>query len=835
MTLGDLKAGCALVAVVLALPALAQTTPDEPVRSGVTDIVVTAQRRAENVQDVPIAISAFSSDQLRSQGVSSALELGNFVPNLVAQNNTGLGSANAYYLRGLGNTETIPTFDPPVGTYVDDIYLSRQNANNLNLFDVERVEVLRGPQGTLFGRNTTGGAINVILREPGKNFGGYAEVGYGRYNKKLARGSVDIPLAPTFSVKLSGYWQDDDGYVKNTTTGERLNDDDGWGARVGLRGALSPSITWNGSYAHIKADGENILNFDCNPANPTQCDGRFATTGLRKSNPSGSQFAGLAVPITGRKANYPLGNRTDTDLVTSKLDIGIGDAATLSLITGYVSQIQQYAIDFYDGRSGPTLTNPNPPVVGFPRGGFTIINDGQAEQFSQEAKIAGSLGDKLIDYVAGVYYIREDVKTDFADVFANSLTLGDRVLKNSTEAIAGYVQGDLNLGIFKLTAGVRYTDEIKKIGFRDNRPACQVAVPAANCLFDQNFFVPPNGSTVLTAQPIPLRQQAKVWTPRFAVNLKPTDDLLLYVSATKGFKSGGWNARGYTPAGVLPFGPEKVWSYEAGLKAELFDRKVRANISVFQLDVTDLQTLSGLVNPVNGSISFVTRNFADYQNRGVEAEFTLVPVTGLNLFANVGYSSDKYKLKANQPAFDQYGIQSVAGQITACQAALAAGKVPGGPNVPATQPSIAACAAGIVNAQGKLATPVRTPDWTLALGGSYRAEFGNGMSLVPSASATYRSDQEVATANLTIRTGAITGTNGTFNFNPNSGTPVIGSFSKAAWLVNAGIALNGSDEKWQLAVQCTNCFDKAYVQSALVNTTYLNPPMSWQVRARYNF
>ncbi len=835
MTLGDLKAGCALVAVVLALPALAQTTPDEPVRSGVTDIVVTAQRRAENVQDVPIAISAFSSDQLRSQGVSSALELGNFVPNLVAQNNTGLGSANAYYLRGLGNTETIPTFDPPVGTYVDDIYLSRQNANNLNLFDVERVEVLRGPQGTLFGRNTTGGAINVILREPGKNFGGYAEVGYGRYNKKLARGSVDIPLAPTFSVKLSGYWQDDDGYVKNTTTGERLNDDDGWGARVGLRGALSPSITWNGSYAHIKADGENILNFDCNPANPTQCDGRFATTGLRKSNPSGSQFAGLAVPITGRKANYPLGNRTDTDLVTSKLDIGIGDAATLSLITGYVSQIQQYAIDFYDGRSGPTLTNPNPPVVGFPRGGFTIINDGQAEQFSQEAKIAGSLGDKLIDYVAGVYYIREDVKTDFADVFANSLTLGDRVLKNSTEAIAGYVQGDLNLGIFKLTAGVRYTDEIKKIGFRDNRPACQVAVPAANCLFDQNFFVPPNGSTVLTAQPIPLRQQAKVWTPRFAVNLKPTDDLLLYVSATKGFKSGGWNARGYTPAGVLPFGPEKVWSYEAGLKAELFDRKVRANISVFQLDVTDLQTLSGLVNPVNGSISFVTRNFADYQNRGVEAEFTLVPVTGLNLFANVGYSSDKYKLKANQPAFDQYGIQSVAGQITACQAALAAGKVPGGPNVPATQPSIAACAAGIVNAQGKLATPVRTPDWTLALGGSYRAEFGHGMSLVPSASATYRSDQEVATANLTIRAGAITGRNGTFNFNPNSGTPVIGSFSKAAWLVNAGIALNGSDEKWQLAVQCTNCFDKAYVQSALVNTTYLNPPMSWQVRARYNF
>nr|WP_232307657.1 Plug domain-containing protein [Sphingobium chungbukense] len=106
---------------------------------------------------------------MRSQGVSSTLELGRFVPNLVSMNNTGVGSANAFYLRGLGNTETIPTFDPPVGTYVDEIYLSRQNANNINLFDVERVEVLRGPQGTLFGRNTTGGAVNVILKEPARN------------------------------------------------------------------------------------------------------------------------------------------------------------------------------------------------------------------------------------------------------------------------------------------------------------------------------------------------------------------------------------------------------------------------------------------------------------------------------------------------------------------------------------------------------------------------------------------------------------------------------------------------------------------------------------------
>ena len=190
----------AALSAITALPAAAQVEAPAEETGGIADIVVTAQRRAENVQDVPIAISAFSAEQLEAQGVGNTLQLGQYVPNLVAQNNTGIGSANAYFLRGLGSTETIATFDPPVGTYVDDVYLSRQNANNLALFDVERIEVLRGPQGTLFGRNTTGGAINVIMAQPGDSFGGFAEIGYGRFSKTLARGSVDLPLADTLAM-----------------------------------------------------------------------------------------------------------------------------------------------------------------------------------------------------------------------------------------------------------------------------------------------------------------------------------------------------------------------------------------------------------------------------------------------------------------------------------------------------------------------------------------------------------------------------------------------------------------------------------------------------------
>ena len=169
------------------------------------------------------------------------------------------------------------------------------------------------------------------------------------------------------------------------------------------------------------------------------------------------------------------------------------------------------------------------------------------------------------------------------------------------------------------------------------------------------------------------------------------------------------------------------------------------------------------------------------------------------------------------PATDIYGIQSVAAQQAACRAAIAAGRIPGGSNT-------AACAAGIVTPAGNIATPVRTPKWTLATGGSYRAEFAGGMSLVPSLNASWHSLQEVQTSNYTIYSGAITGTNGTYPANPYGGGFLQGSRSPAAWLVNASIALNGVGDAWQLSAGCTNCLDEEFVQSALANTTYLNQP-----------
>lgn len=827
------RGGVAFVALMSAMPAVAQEAA--PAEEGIQDIIVTAQRRSESVQDVPIAISAFSSDQLEAQGVSNTLQLGQYIPNFVAQNNTGLGGANAYFLRGLGNTESIATFDPPVGTYVDDIYLSRQNANNLSLFDVERVEVLRGPQGTLFGRNTTGGAVSVILRDPGKDFGGYAELGYGRFDKVLARGSVDIPLAESFGVKLSGFYEDDKGYVKNVTTGDRLNDSDAWGVRLGIKGQLSERVSWRGSFAHLENDGENILNFTCNPANPTQCNGRFATSGLREGKTfTPSLF--LPVPVTGTKANFGQGVRTQTNLVTSNLELGFGEAATLNLITGYVDLRQQFAIDFFDGRGSPTIAAPNPAVRGLARGGFTILNDAKNDQFSQEIKLTGSLGDGLIDYVGGFFYIKENNFTDFADLFgispALTLLLADRTLRNSTEAYAGFLQTDFNVtDQIKLTAGIRYTDETKKLDFADNRSSCRDGTIEANCVDNLNLIAP-------SGVRIPRKLSAKIFTPRFAINYKPTDDLLVFASATRGFKSGGWNARGTAASQLLPFGPEKVWSYEAGFKSDLFDNKVRANLTLYYQDTTDLQTPSALV-AATGAITFITRNFADYRNQGAELELSFAPVKGANLFVNAGYQDDKYKIDRNAPARDVFGIQSVAAQQAACIAQRAAGQVPAAPNTaPMGQPvnNAPACGAGIIAPDGSIATPVRTPKFSLAVGGSYKAELGSsGWSATPSVNASYTSKSETGTSNVNIRTGPITGSNGTFPANPFSGDFITGSASESHWLVNASLSIRSPKDRVSLSVECTNCFGEEFVQSSLGNFSYLNRPREWMVRTKYKF
>jgi iron complex outermembrane recepter protein len=254
-----------------------------PTFAQLEEVLVTAERREASVQDVPVAVSAYGEELIENLQLDDTLDLINVVPNMFGGNNTGLATANMYYIRAQGNDESISTFDPPVGTYVDDVYITRQNANNFALFDVERIEVLRGPQGTLYGRNTTGGAISVVMKKPGDTMQGFAEVGIGNYGKHLVRASIDLPLSDTLLSKISVFDTADDGYLKNTVNGEKYNNSDMTGVRVALRALLSDTMTYDISVDTTDIEATAIHGF-------LDGDDRVSTSRITSGLPAGSGF-----------------------------------------------------------------------------------------------------------------------------------------------------------------------------------------------------------------------------------------------------------------------------------------------------------------------------------------------------------------------------------------------------------------------------------------------------------------------------------------------------------------------------------------------------------------
>ena len=719
---------------------------------GIEEVVVTATRRAENVQSIPVAVSAFTGDDLANLGVTETLDVAKVVPNFVAHNNTGLGTANTYSLRGLNNTESIATFDPPVGTYVDDFFIQRQNSNNYALFDIDRIEVLRGPQGTLFGRNTTGGAVRVILKEPAEEFGGYAEVGGGRFDRISARGSVDIPASENFRMKISGYYINDDGFVDNVTTGEDgLNYEENFGVRGALLWEPTDSASWNVALAYIENEHANMFNY-------TDGDDRFTRTGLVTD---GAPYAGL---VTGNKQNFGLGNETRSFHLTSDIEWETA-LGTVNILTSYLTLEQDFLLDFFEGP--------------FSTGGFTIPNEGEHDQFSQEAKLTGSFGDKL-DYIAGVFYFNEDNKTDLAQIF-NLGAIGlflptgfplfqyDRTMDNGVDSWAVYAQLDLHVTEqLTLTAGIRYTDEEKDFGITDN------GNPRAGNVFN---------SRDIEALGIPLEQNESIVTPRFAVEFEANDNFMIYGSATRGFKSGGWNARGTAPGTLSPFSPEKIWNYEGGIRSEWFGNRLRVNLTGFYSDITDFQLPSAYTDPASGAIVFITQNFADLEVYGFEAELLANPVDNLTLFANIGIMESEYKNL--DPA--------IVAQRQNCQT------------------NGLQCAQGIVNPHGNIAPPVRAPEHQLSIGSWYEIPITDSINIVPRINVIDYGDHNIATSGLD--------------------DALLSGYT----IINGGVSIEHTTQDWTLTASCQNCTDKDQYVSYLAGFRYLQDPATWSVTLNKRF
>ncbi|MCC7248258.1 MAG: TonB-dependent receptor [Lysobacter sp.] len=532
-----LYVGAALVALTASATTNAQSTADTDARNAPStsspaadeaDIVVTAQRRSERLQDVPIAVSALSGDTLVNMNVTDLAKIQGAVPGLNISTFAGFNASNLVGIRGVTGLQL------PIGTgqataiYLDGVYLSRPDAAFFALDDLERVEVLRGPQGTLYGRNATAGAINIITRDPGREFRGGLDVSYGNYETLNARGSLSGPLAGGLSAGISGSYSRHDGYLTNVATGDRSPRRESYTLRGKLRYA-SP----DGSFSAVLAgDVSRVTGADIfiNPYVGTTLAGLAPYTEYR-SDPATQAVTDLKTNLSGASLtlNYDAGGPTITSITSYRHfdNVTIGEA---------------------DG--GNIL-------------GLIAASNNRSNTFNQELRGVVSAG--ALRATIGANYYHEDAGTR---VSIQSVTLPiDRfvIAESDLGAMAVFTQLEYDL-TSRLTAvaGLRFNAESRHfvVDYTNSRTP---GLRTPGTVSDETFI------------------------PTFGVNFKPTTDVLLYAKASEGYQAPGFN---YSPGPLaIPntFRAEHLWAYEIGAKTQLFDRRITLNLAAFYYDYSDLQ------------------------------------------------------------------------------------------------------------------------------------------------------------------------------------------------------------------------------------------------------
>lgn len=584
--------------------------------SGLGDIIVTARRVAENVQNTPVAVSIFSNETLARAQISGTEGLSALVPSLQiagAAPNVGNPSAAQIFIRGIGQSDTTPGVDPGVGLYIDDVYMGSAIGGIMDFRDIANVQVLRGPQGTLFGRNTIGGAILLTTKEPGDHLGGEARIGVGSDNLREARVAIDVPLSDDLRTRWTYGGRNRDGYVHRISDGLDLGDVNSYTitGKIQWKPGTDFKLTLKGDYTAEHSNGTALVLAALNPNAPYEKSVSFY------AGCPGMTSAQSPVPLINdpRCANdfykggpfktngtYPLGSTLRNWGVTAAAEYDVGKALTFKSITAY-RDLKWTGSRDADGTP-------------FAISASTASGDGW--QFSQELQAIVHVKDLTI--VSGAYYFES--KTDFR--FLANLTNDappdgtidhwDGLYHNSNWAV--FSQGTLDIThALQVTGGIRYTEETKKFFPNQYREGDY-----------DDPYVPRREYRVKTG----------AVTGTAAIQYRFSDDIMTYVSWTKGYKAGGFN-RGY-PAPVpaaRSFAPEYATAWEAGTKLDLFDRKVRLNLAAFSTDYNDLQLLYRV-----GIIPTII-NAGKARIRGLEGELTIKPAEGWLLTGNGSILDDK--------------------------------------------------------------------------------------------------------------------------------------------------------------------------------------------------
>jgi iron complex outermembrane receptor protein len=569
----------------LTSPALAQTQSAQA--PALEEIVVTAQRREETLQRTPVSVTAFTAETLANRQINNVIDTAAYVPNLVIETTTGVPNAARIFLRGVGEDIAQPNADGAVGFYVDNVFYARTNGALFDFNDIERIEVLRGPQGTLYGRNTSAGAVKIISKKPSNDLEASAEGTFGRFNRFDFKARIAGPIVKDkLAVSFSGLIRERDGTSFSTTLGKRVNDKDVKGFRASA--LYTPTdrfelwVTYDRVVDQSDSGVPTSLNVSGAPNRTTLVVGRptdIFTTQAGRDPRAGFRSNGLAI-----NASYKL-----------------SDALTIGSITGLRDIYQNGNLD-NDAEARPISE------FGF---------DTTQHQISQEVTLAADF-DRL-KALAGVFYFGEyNVYSayNYSQPRGNPaapVTYGIDYSDQDTTSYAGFGQVSYEvIDRLTLTGGLRWTRDHKN--WLNVYPFLNVASAA--------------------------EKTWTKWTPKFTADYQLTDDVLLFAGYSKGYKAGGFNRANRRDVATTPYNPENVTTYEAGAKTEWLDGRLRANLTYFYNDYKDLQYS---VFDVTFTPPATRRfNAAAATTQGVELEAQVAVTDELLVYGNLGYLDAKY-------------------------------------------------------------------------------------------------------------------------------------------------------------------------------------------------
>jgi iron complex outermembrane receptor protein len=595
-----LKALCCGVAGVALMSSTAARAQQAPA-GGATElqeVVVTATRQVTNLQKTPIAVTALSGQTLRDAGAATLLDVASFVPSLSIGSRSGTSTENgAVAIRGMGVDATGSS--AAVGIYVDDVYFPSGPGNLLGLFDVNRVEVLRGPQGTLFGRNTIAGAIQYVTNEPENRFGGYLDAIAGSSDRADLQGAVNIPIGDTLALRISGASTQENGFVHDNYANVERGADRTDEARIKARWTPTDRLTVDlkAQYIHESTNGRAVLISGVNP---------------------NSEFVGLAElfgetqPLnnsylsTGHYEtpgfNAPDYFHFNYSEVQAVIQYKLTDSINIKSISSYSLSMNRLAADYDDTPLSILAT--------------TAAHD-NIQVFTQELQLNGvNLGDRLHWTLGGYLYDsneRQDPGQEVVLGFAPpSGAYGNPASDVLSTALYGQATYKLTQQL-SLTAGLRYSRETNTAW-----------------LIDQTPHVSATFSNV---------------SPQVGVNFQVDPGVMLYAKASEGFRAGGITANGALPGDGLAFGPETAWTYEAGARMEFLDHRLRINPTVFLTDWKDIQF--NVLIPTATTVVAATQNAGDAQVKGFELESQFAVTSRLSLTGSMSLLEGHYTRVGN--------------------------------------------------------------------------------------------------------------------------------------------------------------------------------------------